>query len=34
MNASIQAFYNVENPDVGPEWSLRIQLQALFPKSR
>ena len=32
MNASIQAFYNVETPDLGPEWTLRLQLQLLFPR--
>jgi hypothetical protein len=33
MNAQMQAFYNVENPDdFGPEWQLRLQLQFLFPK--
>jgi hypothetical protein len=32
MNASAQAFYNVESPQYGPDWSLRFQLQFLFPK--
>ena len=33
MNASAQAFYNVEKPDnIGPDWQLRLQLQFLFPK--
>jgi len=33
MNSSLQAFYNVENPDnVGPDWSLRFTLQLLFPR--
>ena len=38
INGSIQAFYNVVTPKdeegnrVGPEWSLRLQLQLLFPK--
>ena len=32
MNAQMQAFYNVETPDGGPDWSLRFQLQFLFPK--
>ena len=32
MNASAQAFYNVESPQYGPDWSLRLQLQFLFPK--
>ena len=33
VNASIQAYYNVVNPDqIGPEWQLRVQLVFLFPK--
>ncbi|MGE3292416.1 MAG: neuromedin U [Geminicoccaceae bacterium] len=32
MNASAQAFYNVESPRYGPDWSIRLQLQLLFPK--
>ena len=32
MNAQAQAFYNVEHPEFGPDWSLRFQLQFLFPK--
>jgi len=32
MNASVQAYYNVEEPDFGPDWQLRVQLQFLFPK--
>ncbi len=33
MNGSVQAFYNVVTPDdFGADWTLRIQLQALFPK--
>ena len=32
MNAQIQAFYNVETPDFGPEWTIRFQLQLLFPR--
>ncbi len=31
MNFSVQGFYNVETPDFGPDWTLRIQLQLLFP---
>lgn len=32
-NAQFQAFYNVEKPDdIGPDWSIRMQLQFLFPK--
>jgi hypothetical protein len=33
VNAQVQAFYNVEKPDDhGPEWSIRFQLQLMFPK--
>jgi len=32
MNASAQAYYNVEKPDNGADWQLRVQLQFLFPK--
>jgi hypothetical protein len=33
VNASLQAYYNVANPeDLGPEWSIRAQVQFLFPK--
>jgi len=33
MNGSVQVFYNVVTPDdFGADWTLRIQLQALFPK--
>jgi len=33
INASLAAFYNVENPsNVGPDWSLRFTLQFLFPR--
>ena len=32
MNAQVQAFYNVEKPEFGPDWTLRLQLQFLFPK--
>jgi len=32
MNAQFQAFYNVERPRFGPDASLRLQLQFLFPK--
>jgi hypothetical protein len=33
MNAQFQAFYNVEKPDdIGPKWSMRFQLQFMFPK--
>jgi hypothetical protein len=32
MNAQIQAFYNVAKPEFGADWTLRLQLQFLFPK--
>ena len=32
INFQTQAFYNVEKPDFGPDWQLRLQLQFLFPK--
>jgi len=32
MNGQISAYYNVEKPEFGPDWQLRIQLQFLFPK--
>lgn len=32
MNASAQAYYNVESPEFGPDWSIRLQLQFLFPR--
>jgi hypothetical protein len=31
LNAQVQSFYNVEAPQYGPDWSLRFQLQFLFP---
>jgi len=32
LNAQVSAYYNVEKPDFGSNWQLRIQLQLLFPK--
>ncbi len=32
VNMSLQAFYNVERPTGGPEWSLRLNFQFLFPR--
>jgi len=32
LNAQIQGFYNLEKPDNGADWTLRLQLQLLFPK--
>lgn len=31
VNCSAQAFYNVEKPDGGPDWTLRLQIALLFP---
>ena len=32
MNAQVQGFYHVEKPEIGADWTLRLQLQFLFPK--
>jgi len=32
INASLAAYYNVEKPDFGADWQLRLQVQFLFPK--
>jgi hypothetical protein len=33
VNAQLQAFYNVASPeDLGPDWSIRFQMQFMFPK--
>lgn len=32
INVSMQAYANVEKPRFGPDWTLRLQLQLLFPK--
>ena len=32
INAQVSAYKNVETPDLGAEWQLRLQLQFLFPK--
>lgn len=32
VNLSLMGFYNVERPTGGPEWSLRLNLQFLFPR--
>jgi hypothetical protein len=34
INTQVQAFYHVEKPDYGPEWSIRVQVQLLFPKKK
>ena len=31
INAGVQAYYNVEKPDGGPDWTLRCVVQLLFP---
>lgn len=32
VNAQVNAFYNVEKPEFGADWQLRLQLQFLFPR--
>ena len=32
MNGQLQAFYNVESPQQGGDWTIRAQFQLLFPK--
>ena len=32
INGSAHAYYNVEKPTYGADWTLRLQLQFLFPK--
>jgi len=32
VNTQLQAFYNAETPEFGPDWQLRAQVQLLFPK--
>ncbi len=32
INAKTEAYYNVEHPDTGPEWQLRVEIKLLFPK--
>ncbi len=35
INASLQGYINVEKPDdIGPDWSVRLSIQFLFPKGR
>ncbi len=34
VNASVQAYYNVEKPDFGADWQLRCMLQFMFPKKK
>lgn len=33
ISTSLQGFYNVEHPDIGPEWSIRFVVQVVLPKS-
>lgn len=32
VNRQLQAFYHADRPDQGADWSLRFQVQLLFPK--
>ncbi len=32
LNVTAQAYYNVVTPEFGPDWSIRLQCQFLFPK--
>lgn len=32
MSISLEAFYHVESPEIGPDWQLRLQLTLLLPK--
>jgi hypothetical protein len=32
LNCTAQYYYNAVKPDYGPDWSLRLQIQALFPR--
>ncbi len=32
INSSLQSYYNLESPTAGPDWSLRFQVQFLFPQ--
>jgi len=32
LNTSLQGYYNIESPEIGPEWQLRFQVQLLFPR--
>ena len=33
FNATLQAFSNVVRPDPGPDWTVRVQIALLLPKS-
>jgi hypothetical protein len=32
VNAQIDAYYNVEKPEFGPDWQVRSFVQLMFPK--
>ena len=32
INGQVSVYYNLETPDYGADWQLRLQLQFLFPK--
>jgi hypothetical protein len=32
VNSQVSAYYNVEHPDYGANWQLRLQVQLMFPK--
>ena len=32
MNTQFAVYYNVEKPEYGPDWQIRFQIQAMFPK--
>jgi len=33
INLQLQAYYNIESPEIGPDWSMRFQIQTILPKS-
>jgi hypothetical protein len=33
LNLSLQGYYNVEKPDYGPDWDIRLVVQFMFPES-
>jgi len=32
VNSSIEAYYNVEKPEFGADWTLRATMTLMFPK--
>ena len=32
INARLEAYYNVEHPDAGPDWAWGFTIQLLYPK--